>query len=81
MKDFGGFAEIEFLADDGGGVDLHAVEGKLLLFRAEKFGFFGGIGEPPVGEDGKEHRHAAFENKEVAPIGEWAVGELEEAEG
>ena len=38
FENLDGFAELEFLFNDGGAVDLDAVEGQLLFFRGEEFG-------------------------------------------
>lgn len=55
LEDLEGVFEVEFLADDGGGVDLDAVEGEFLFLLGEEFCGLGVVGEIPEGEDGEEH--------------------------
>lgn len=67
LEDLEGVFEVEFLAYDGGGVDLDAGEGELLLVFGQELGFVRGLGEPPVGDEGEEDGERALDEEEVAP--------------
>jgi len=73
--------ELELLVDDGGGVEEHARAGEVLLFTAEEGGGGARGGQVPVREEGEEDCAAAFDEEEIAPVGEGAAVDLEDAEG
>lgn len=81
LKDNQGVAEVELVVDDGAGVDLDAVEGEGFLVFGEEFRLGDAAREVPEGEDGEEHGGAAFDDKEIAPVGDGGALDLEDAEG
>jgi hypothetical protein len=59
--------KVEFLIDDGRGVDLDALEGELLLGFCEELGFICRLGKVPVCEEGEADCKAAFDDEQVPP--------------
>lgn len=80
-EDLDGLAQLELLGHDRGRVDLHAVQGEVLLLRAEELGLGGRLGQVQVGEDAEEHAGAALDDEQVAPALEAVRLDLEDAEG
>ena len=73
--------EDELLVHDRAGVDLHAVIGEVFFGLGEEAGRGGGLGEVEECEEGEEDGAAAFDDEEVAPVGEGAGMDVEDAEG
>lgn len=81
LEDLQGVLEVEFLAYDGGRVDLDAREGELLLVLGEEAGFVGVLGEPPVGDEGEADGEGSLDEEQVAPSLEFRALDVEDAEG
>ena len=73
--------QVEFLVHDRAGVDLHAVVGEVFFGLGEEARGGGGLRQVGEGEEGEEDGAAAFDDEEVAPVGERAGVDLEDAEG
>lgn len=73
--------QVEFFVDDRAGIDLHAVVGQGFFGRGEEAGGGGRLRQVGVGEEGEEDGAAAFDDEEVAPVGEGAGVDVEDAEG
>jgi hypothetical protein len=58
---------------------LHAVEGELLFLLRQEGGALRTVGEVPEGKDGEAEGAAAFDDEEVAPVGDFAGVDLEDA--
>ena len=81
FEDGEGIPQVKFLIDDGGGVGLDAVVCEVFFGLGEEAGGGGGLGQVPEGEEGEGDGAAAFDDEEVAPVGQVAGFDLEDAEG
>lgn len=80
-KDLETVPQVEFLVDDGAGIDAHAVVRQGLFRLGQEARGGGRLGQVGVGEEGEEDGAAAFDDEEVAPGGERAGVDVEDAEG
>ena len=71
--------EVEGLINDGGGVDMHPVEGQSFLLPGKKTGLSGVVREISVCKEPDEYGAAAFVYEEIAPFRKHAAPDMENA--
>lgn len=81
FEDLHRLSELELLGHDRRRVDLHTVQGEVLLLSVEELGLGGRLGQVQVGEDAEQYAGTAFDDEKVAPALEAVRLDLENAEG
>ena len=81
LEDLEAFIKVEWLVDLGGAVNSHPFICEALFIFFQKASFGRGPWEIPVRDEGENYGAAAFNEKQVAPIGEGPCGDLEDTKG
>lgn len=81
FEDLDRLSELELLGHDRRRVDLHTVQGEVLLLSVEELSFGSRLGQVQEGEHAEQHTGAAFDDEQVAPALEAVRLDLEDAEG
>ncbi len=79
-EDLETLSQVELLIHHGAGIDLHPVVGQLFLFGREELGRRGRLRQVEECEDGEEDGATAFDDEQVAPLGNGVALDLEDAE-